>query len=308
MFSIIICTYNRDKYIYEALRSLAENRFPVDEYEIVLVNNNSTDNTEKECNRFHNDYKNIDFKYFVEKEQGLSFARNRGIKESDRDFLVFLDDDAFVSEDYLQKLKEYLHLYPNLKAFGGRIIPLFETKKVPVWYSVWSSSFVSSLDKGNKVREFSGKSFPIGANMGFYKSCLEYTGVFDSSLGRCGQNLIGGEEKDLFQRFRKKNYKIYYLPETEVRHVIPENRTTYDYIRKLGEGVGISESIRCKNIGFFFLAGRYLSEIFKWGVSLILWIWYAIQGKFPKGYALLLFRWYVTKGLLKGYKPSRVAS
>mgnify|MGYP003292324368 CR=1 FL=1 len=77
--SVIVCTYNREKYLYNLLRSIAENDFPEKLYEIILVNNNSTDNTENECIRFQNDFPNVDFRYVEEKNQGLSFARNKGI-------------------------------------------------------------------------------------------------------------------------------------------------------------------------------------------------------------------------------------
>ena len=99
MLSIIVCTYNRDKYLYGALKCIAENGFPTKDYEIVLVNNLSTDNTEAECLRFQSDYPEVDFRYFVETNQGLSFARNRGIKESQGETLLFLDDDSYIQKN-----------------------------------------------------------------------------------------------------------------------------------------------------------------------------------------------------------------
>ena len=95
-FSIIICTYNRDKYIYNVLKSIAENDFPTEKFEIILINNNSTDNTEEECNRFRTDFPLPNYRYFIEKEQGLSYARNRGINKSTGDILIYVDDDALV--------------------------------------------------------------------------------------------------------------------------------------------------------------------------------------------------------------------
>lgn len=71
MLSLIICTYNRDKYIYNVLKSIAGNDYPHTDYEIVLVNNNSTDNTESECKRFQRDFPDIRFNYCVETNQGL---------------------------------------------------------------------------------------------------------------------------------------------------------------------------------------------------------------------------------------------
>ena len=94
--SVIICTYNRERYIYNALKSIAEQDFPLSGYEIVLVNNNSTDNTENICKDFKRDYPQVDFRYFIETNQGLSYARNRGVKESSGDILIFVDDDATV--------------------------------------------------------------------------------------------------------------------------------------------------------------------------------------------------------------------
>jgi glycosyltransferase involved in cell wall biosynthesis len=301
MISVIICTYNREKYIYNVLESIAKNNYPRDEYEIILINNNSSDHTERECLRFQSDFQDVIFRYFIETQQGLSFARNRGIDESEGEVLVFLDDDAFVGKNYLSNLSNSLKkINDNHIAFGGKIVPVFESGETPKWLSPWSFSFVSAIDKGTAIKEFKGKSYPIGANMGFYKECIRHTGNFDSNLGRCKRNLMGGEEKDLFLRFRKRGYKIYYLPDITVKHIIPESRTTYDYIGRLGDGVGRSENIRCRNKGFFAILMRYFAEIIKWGASVLLWFRYAIQGQTSKGYALLLFRWHVTKGLLKG--------
>ena len=78
MISFIICTYNRDKYIYQCLNNLANSKTKYN-WEIILINNNSTDNTELECKRFEQDYSSIEYHYFIEKTPGLSFARNRGI-------------------------------------------------------------------------------------------------------------------------------------------------------------------------------------------------------------------------------------
>ena len=80
--SIIVCTYNRDRYIYQTLERIARNTFPTERFEIVLVNNNSTDNTAAECKRFQAAYPSLNYRYVVENNQGLSYARNRGIKEA----------------------------------------------------------------------------------------------------------------------------------------------------------------------------------------------------------------------------------
>lgn len=302
MLSLIICTYNRDKYLYGALQRIAENGYPVDAYEIVLVNNMSTDNTESECQRFQNDYPGIDFRYFLETQQGLSFARNRGIQESRGDTLVFLDDDSYIQPNYLINLQHQLEVCPDADAFGGKIDPVFESGEAPKWLSKWNYSWVSAIDLGDKVCQFKGKAFPIGANMGIKKAMLSKIGVFNTELGRSKKNLMGGEEKDLFERIRQQGGNIYYFPDVAVQHVIPPSRTTIDYVKRLGEGVGMSERIRTLAVSKWKYLKRLLSELVKWGGTIALWVISVFQGKPAKGRSLVLFRRHVTKGLLRPIK------
>lgn len=299
MFSIIVCTYNRDKYLYGALQCIAENGYPADAYEIVLVNNMSTDNTEDECRRFRNDYPDVDFRYFVETQQGLSFARNRGIEESRGDTLVFLDDDSYIQPDYLINLQRQLEAHSDADAFGGKIDPVFESGEAPKWLSKWNYSWVSAIDLGTEVCPFTGKAFPIGANMGIRKDMLSRIGVFNTELGRSKKNLMGGEEKDLFERIRQHGGNIYYFPDVLVQHVIPPSRTTKDYVRRLGEGVGKSERIRTLGVSKWKYLKRLISELVKWGGTTVLWLGFALKGQFEKGNILFTFRRRVTSGLLR---------
>ena len=299
MLSIIVCTYNRDKYLYGALRCIAENGFPAEAYEIILVNNMSTDNTESECQKFGKDYPNVNFRYFVETNQGLSYARNRGIKESHGETLLFLDDDSYIQQDYLKNLQRQLNDHPEADAFGGKIDPIFESGEAPKWLSKWNYSWVSAIDLGKQVRLFKGKAFPIGANMGIKKAMLSKIGIFNTELGRSKKNLMGGEEKDLFERIRQQGGNIYYFPDVVVQHVIPPSRTTYEYVKRLGEGVGMSERIRTLNVSRWKYLKRLLSELVKWCGTAVLWLGFALKGQFEKGNILFTFRRKVTSGLLK---------
>ena len=296
MLSFIICTYNREKYIYECLSRLAKNTEQKG-WEIVLVNNNSTDNTAAECERFVKDYKPTNYRYVVETKQGLSFARNRGIAEAKGEWLVFLDDDAMVETDYIANLQKHLSEHPEAGAFGGQIEPFFEDGE-PEWYSKWSMGFVSAIDRGDKVHVFPDNKFPIGANMGIKREVIEKVGLFNTELGRTGNNLLAGEEKDLFNRIREAGYEILYFPNIGVKHCIPGRRTTREFVERLANGVGVSERIRTKKIGSCAYTKRLFMEMIKWGGTIVLWCQYAIQGHCPKGDILVLFRYYVTKGLL----------
>ena len=299
MLSIIVCTYNRDKYLHSALRCIAENGFPTEAYEIVLVNNMSTDNTEAECKRFEHGFPNVNFRYFVETNQGLSHARNRGIEESRGETLLFLDDDSYIQQDYLKNLQKQLNGHPDADTFGGKIDPIFESGETPKWLSKWNYSWVSAIDLGEKVCQFKGKAFPIGANMGIRKAMLDKIGVFNTQLGRSKKNLMGGEEKDLFERIRQQGGNIYYFPDVVVHHVIPPSRTTKDYVKRLGEGVGMSERIRTLGVSKWKYIKRLFSECIKWVGTIILWIGFGLKGQFEKGNILFTFRRKVTSGLLK---------
>ena len=299
MLSIIVCTYNRDRYLYGALKCIAENGFPKENYEIILVNNMSTDNTEAECHRFETDYPEVAFHYFLETNQGLSFARNRGIKESKGDTLVFLDDDSYIQENYLRNLQRQLDIHPDANAFGGKIDPVFESGEAPKWLSKWSYSWVSAIDMGDSVKQFNGKAFPIGANMGVKKAMLSEIGPFNTQLGRSKKNLMGGEEKDLFERIRNHGGDTYYFPDVVVHHVIPPSRTTEDYVKRMGDGVGRSERIRTLSISKWKYLKRLVSELVKWGGTLALWIGFTFKGQWEKGNILVTFRKKVTQGLLK---------
>lgn len=296
MFSVIVCTYNRDAYIYNTLKCIATNDFPTNDYEIVVVNNNSTDNTEQECIRFRNDFTKTNFLYIIEHQQGLSFARNRGIQESKGDFVIFLDDDAYVASDYLKNLRQVLLQQTDIFAFGGKITPLYESGKEPYWMSPRLAPVVSAIDLGNDVIQFPKNSYPIGANMGFRRSCIEQVGYFNTSLGRTKKNLIGGEEKDFFARIRDSKLAIYYVPTALAQHVIPASRTTEEYVVKMAYGVGASEILRCDSFSKKICA--IMKELYKWLGTIALWLIYMLKGKFDWAKMIVRFRWNVSKGLL----------
>ena len=298
MISIIICTYNREKYIYQCLDNLAKNNtsYP---WEIILVNNNSTDNTHLECERFAAEHTELNYHYFIETTAGLSFARNRGISEAHGDWFVFLDDDSMVQSDYIEHLGSWLEEYTDAGAFGGAIAPFFE-EAPPIWLSKWSMGFVSAIDLGSKVQLFTKEKYPIGANMGISRKVIEQVGLFNTALGRTKDLLLGGEEKDIFSRITKAKFPIYYFPNIRVKHCIPLRRTTSDFIQNLGYGVGVSERLRTKALGKIEYLKRIIQETIKWLGTIVLWFVYVLSFQYPKGKILVIFRRNVTKGLLGG--------
>lgn len=297
MLSLIICTYNREKYIYNVLKSIAENDFSFDKYEIVLINNNSTDHTENECKRFQNDFPQVNFNYFIEKNQGLSHARNRGIKEAKGDILIYVDDDAFVNKEYLRAYNEVFTQKNAVYAAGGPIIPHYETQP-PKWFSYFTRELITGyLYQREKIGKFKRK-YPGGGNAAYRKEVFEKIGLFNVELGRKGDNLIGAEEKDIFDKMTSLNMEILYIPNAILYHIIPEKKLTKEYFNRLTLSIGQSERIRTFKISKTKFFKRLFFEIIKWGVALILCIGYTFVGAPQKGFKLLVFRRNVTQGLL----------
>lgn len=296
--SVIICTYNRDKYIYNVLKSVAENNLDTSLYEVVLVNNNSTDNTESECKRFEIDFPNVSFQYHLECNQGLSYARNRGIAEAKGNVVVYVDDDATVNTEYLTTYYQFFNKNPNVYAAGGPILPVYETEE-PKWFSHYTRQLITGrLYLGNEAREFSKGAFPGGGNAAYRKSVFDKVGLFNPELGRKGNSLIGAEEKDLFDKMVDKGIKFYYLPNAILYHIIPPAKLTNDYFQRLTYSIGKSERIRTLAISKKKYYSRLFSEAVKWAATIVLWSKFFFTANVQKGNKLLLFRYNVTKGLL----------
>ena len=298
MISVILCTYNRQKYIYNVLRSIAENTLPHDQYEIVLVNNNSTDDTAAECRRFSGDYPDIAFRYCVETNQGLSYARNRGIRESQGDLLAYVDDDATVNPQYLESYATFFARHPQAVAAGGPILPVYETEE-PRWMSHYTRQLITGrLYHGDSERQFPRDSYPGGGNACYRRSVFDTIGLFNVELGRKGNSLIGAEEKDLFDKMNSHNMKFYYIPTAILYHIIAPYKLTDDYFERLTHSIGVSERFRTQQISKKKYCKRLFKEAVKWGGTLTLWCGFAIRGQTAKGNKLVAFRKNVTRGLL----------
>ncbi|MFV0468293.1 MAG: glycosyltransferase [Dysgonomonas sp.] len=297
--SVIFCTYNRDKYIFKAIKSIVDQDLDPSLYEIIIVNNNSTDRTERICQQAIIDFNHIDIRLVNEHNQGLSYARNRGIEESRGEIVAFVDDDATAFEpDYLSSIDKFFRDYPDAGACGGPIIPVYEGDK-PAWLSHFTEELIGgALYRGKKTKPFGNGKFPGGGNSAYKKEIFDIYGLFNVELGRKGTGLIGAEEKDLYDRLRKGNVTFYYLPQMGIYHYISKKKLTVEHFKELTYSIGKSERIRTKGMSEDAYKKRLEAEMKKWIASIILFFGYTIIFAPHKGWKLLQFRWYVTKGLL----------
>jgi glycosyltransferase involved in cell wall biosynthesis len=297
MISAIISTYNREKFLLKALNSIGIQSIDKKLIEVVIVNNNSTDSTHEISTRFIADNPQLKCKYVIEANQGLSFARNRGIAEAEGKYLTFVDDDAHLDVNFLKVVYDYFENHLNVVAIGGKIELDYEGKE-PVWLTHYIAPLFGYFDMGDKELEFPKTNFPRGSNMSFRSEIFKEAGDFNTHLGRVGRNMGSGEEKDLFYRIYNRNYKVDYVPTAIVYHAVPLSRTTDEFLRRQSEGIGSSEWIRAKEAGVFEMMRRIAYEIMAWAGSFLLFLFYLIKLQIPKGIMLLKFRCWVTRGFL----------
>lgn len=227
--TVVLCTYNRCESLRIALESIAASKAPEPfGWEAIVVDNNSTDGTPAVVAELSEQFPNR-FRYIFEAAQGLSSARNRGIREARGEIIVFTDDDVTVEPDWLWNLTEKLR-NGEFKVAGGRVLPAWSCPQ-PSWLPVeLSRGVIVSFDYGAEPRELVEP--PFGANMAFRKEIFEKYGYFRTDLGRCGDSLLSNEDTDFGRRLIKGGERIRYEPGAVVHHPVAENRLKKEYFLK----------------------------------------------------------------------------
>ncbi len=299
MLSVIICTYNRDRFLPDVLKSLTNQNVNNESFEIVIINNNSNDKTEEISLAFQEDNPQLNVTYFVEPNSGLSFARNRGIKEAKADLISFIDDDGIAREDYVKNLIDSFKKYQEYGAIGGKVIPIYEEGEEPVWMNKYIQGVVSKVDYGDEVIDFN-KKYPAGCNMAFRKELFLKYGGFNTDL------VYRGDDKFVFANLREHGVKVLYDPEVFVNHFIDSYRIEPKFINKISKSIGASERLRLKNLGIIPNLLKLVEYLLKFGVSIILAILYILKGQFPKGKYTIKVMWFTIVGYFQARKMARL--
>jgi glycosyltransferase involved in cell wall biosynthesis len=296
--AVVICTYNRSAYIKDAMESLYNQTLPRDAYEVIVVNNNSTDNTQQVCETFIASHADGHLYYFNESRQGASFARNKGAALARSPLLCFMDDDAIADKDYLERIVTFFEQHPDAGGLGGRIIPRYIPRE-PEWMSHYVSSLVGHFHYSNGISIFAPNKYPLESNMIIRKADFDAIGGFSTALpGVVGTLRIGGEGKDFFFRLKALGRVIYYDPAVRVQHVVETVKLTREYMYRVASGIGRGERVRTKQKSEWFFYKKIAEYIFKLGASFILGIKYTLQGKSAKALPVIHFRIDALKGLL----------
>jgi len=238
---IAICTWNRSPLLAVTLDSLSHLHIPASvDWEILIVDNNSTDDTAQIVSRFA---ERLPVRYFFEPDQGHTHARNQAVEQADGDLLIWTDDDCRFNPNWLARYAQAAQ-DPTCDFWGAAILPFFLSGQ-PRWIQAnWNicKGCFATRDLGSEPIEFRHDRLPYGANFAV-RTNVQKQFQFDTQLGRHADRLvIGQDEIDLLQRLLHAGHRGQWIPLNPVEHLIPAERATpayvYDYF--VGQGIQLA--------------------------------------------------------------------
>lgn len=189
-FSVVIPLYNKENWIEHTLNSVLNQTF--DDYEIIIVNDGSTDRSQEIVMQFTN----AKIKYFSKENQGVSVARNFGIEKATANYIAFLDADDLWFSNHLAHLRALIEKHPNTGIYASRYQLIFKNqsiyipqfKGIPLDYSgIVADYFKSSLHY----------AIATSSSVAVSKEIFKTVGFFDTSVS-------AGEDTDMWIRIALK--------------------------------------------------------------------------------------------------------
>jgi glycosyltransferase involved in cell wall biosynthesis len=237
--SIVVCTWNWAEMLSRCLSHLTQLEIPQGvSWEVVVVDNNSTDGTSQVIEAFIN---KLPLRSFFEPQQGISFARNKALTEAKGALIIQVDTDALVEKDWLKAYWEAANRWPSAEYFGGKIEPLFESEPAG-----WVLSNLHLLEGailirnlGPEERRLSEDEQAFGANLA-YRATVFSNKNFNTNLGHIGQERLFGEETEILEAIKARGGFGVWVPRAKVKHFVPNSRVTPKYLRRYFFGMGRS--------------------------------------------------------------------
>lgn len=295
--SIAVCTYNRSDVLPKCLESLAGQSADTKLFEVLIINNNSNDDTKKIaldfCERHHN------FRYIFEKKQGLSHARNRAIVEAKGKYLAYIDDDAIADKEWVKSILDCFS-QTNADVVGGPVFHFVKTEKQPFFFNKNASSF----NPGNERRQMTPPGFDFGfpgGNTCFKKSLFGEFGNYLTELGMVGGKQRMGEDSEMGYRLLKAGKIFYYEPGMKIDHQLRLKNVTLKGIVKRSYDTGIEIGRMIKNDVTLPKKLKKIAAPFVYGfLFLFLFPFYWIKGPwfFAKKLGDVFFAFGVAKNVL----------
>lgn len=213
LLSVVVCTYNRSLWLRNCLNSLERPCADAGLVEVVIVDNNSSDDTRMVAESFTS--RLLNYRYVFEPSQGLAYARNRGYKEARGEYVGYVDDDARVQSDWVNEVVKFIADHPKVVGVGGPY-RAYSTIPIPEWFPKEYGCY----GLGDEIRVIRESESISGTNMIFRKIALEELGGFNPRLGMTGDKMSYGEETHLIRRMKMKGMDIFYCPAIVVEHAV----------------------------------------------------------------------------------------
>lgn len=237
--SIAVCTYNRADVLPKCLDSLAKQSVDPSIFEVVIVDNNSTDGTKKIADEFCAKFPN--FRYVFEKRQGHSQARNRAIAEAKGEYLAFIDDDAFADKDWVKSILECF-AETDADVIGGPIRSFVDSGKIPAFYNAKAYDFNRGSARKRMMPPKFDFGFP-GGNSCYKRTLFTEIGSYSENFGLVNGKLQMGEDSEVGYRLLKAGKIFYYEPGMKIEHHLRLNNLTLAGMMKrsynTGKGIGM---------------------------------------------------------------------
>ncbi len=226
--TVILCTYNRAQSLGKTLESVVAQIMPPSiDWELLVVDNNSTDDTHEVVKDLQRRFPQR-VRYAFEPQQGISFARNTGVRSAGGEIIAFIDDDETADPKWLQSLTAHL-FSGDWSGSGGRVVPQWNSPP-PRWVSSKNSFICGPLamfdpdTEGGQLNEP-----PFGANMAFRREVFERYGGFRTDLGRSGKGLLSGEDTEFGRRVMAAGACLRYEPHAITNHPVESSRVRKKY-------------------------------------------------------------------------------
>lgn len=229
--SLIIPTYNRSESLGRTLDSMAKCVAPAGwQVEVMVVDNNSADATPQAVYARQGGTW-FDLRYALETAQGSNMARNRGLRETTGEVLLFVDDDLTFHPDWAVDICTALERFPDVPCMGARVLPVFEAG-TPTWVDGEFEEYFGKQDLGDQVCDIQWPRFPVEMNLAIRRSVFERIGGFAEYGCRDSTSLRTNDGKFFFRRFREHGLRTLYIPSAPAYHMIPASRSTVAWITR----------------------------------------------------------------------------
>lgn len=240
--SVVLCTRDRADLFDQAMASVIAQDFPKSAYEIVVVDNASSDHTAAVAAR-HATLANV--RYLREERIGLCVARNTGWRAAEAPIVALFDDDAIAQPGWLAAVVgAFGRSNGDVGVIGGRVDPVWLAPR-PTWLADEIAGALTIVDWGPEEKPILDlrREWLVGANMAAPKAVIAEVGGFHPWLDRVGSNLLSSGDVHLQMEIVRRGYRCLYVPAMAITHLAPPSRLTQSWFTRRFYWQGISDAV-----------------------------------------------------------------